>query len=68
MIGVLIQIIIVLAIVGVIWWAMQQLLPLAPFPEPIKRVIYVLVVVVLVLIVLYVLLGLLDMFPRFRVL
>jgi VIT1/CCC1 family predicted Fe2+/Mn2+ transporter len=66
MIGVLIQIIILLIIVGVFWWGVQQLLPLVPLPDPFRRVIYVLIVVVLVLIVLYVLLGLLNAVPGFR--
>lgn len=60
MIGTLIGIIILLIIVGVIWWAVQQLLPLIPLPEPFARIIYVLMVVVLVLIVLYVILVLLS--------
>ena len=60
MIGTLIGIIITLIIVGVIWWAIQQLLPLIPLPEPFARIIYVLMVVVLVLIVLYIILALLG--------
>lgn len=60
MIGTLIGIIILLIVVGVIWWAVQQLLPLIPLPEPFAKIIYVLMVVVLVLIVLYVILVLLS--------
>jgi hypothetical protein len=60
MIGTLIGIIITLIVVGVIWWAIQQLLPLIPLPEPFRRIIYVLMVVILVLIVLYVILQLLG--------
>jgi hypothetical protein len=60
MIGTLISIIITLIVVGVIWWAVQQLLPLIPLPEPFRRIIYVLLVVVLVLIVVYVILQLLG--------
>jgi len=60
MIGTLIGIIVLLIIVGVIWWAIQQLLPLIPLPEPFARIIYVLMIVVLVLIVLYVILALLG--------
>ena len=60
MIGTLIGIIILLIVVGVIWWAIQQLLPLIPLPEPFRRIIYVLMVVILVLIVLYVILMLLG--------
>ena len=41
MIGTLISIVITLIIVGVIWWAIQQLLPLLPLPEPFRKIIYV---------------------------
>ena len=61
MIGALIGIIIVLIIVGVAWWAIQQLLPLIPLPEPFRRIIHVLLIVILVLIVLWVILQLLAM-------
>jgi hypothetical protein len=60
MIGTLISIIITLIIVGVIFWAVQTLLPLIPLPEPFRRIIYVLMVVILVLIVVYVIAGLLG--------
>ena len=60
MIGTLISIIITLIIVGVLWWAIQQLLPLLPLPEPFRKIIYVLLVVVLVFIVLWVILTLLG--------
>lgn len=58
MIGALIGAILTLIIAGVIFWAIQQLLPLIPLPEPFARVIYVLMTVVLVIIVLYVILAL----------
>ena len=60
MIGTLIGIIILLIVVGVIWWAIQQLLPLIPLPEPFARIIHVLLILLLVLIVLYVILQLLG--------
>jgi hypothetical protein len=60
MIGTLIGIIVLLIVVGVIWWAIQQLLPLIPLPEPFARIINVLLIVILVLIVLYVILALLG--------
>ena len=60
MISAIIGVIVTLIIVGVIWWAIQQLLPLIPLPEPIARIVYVLLVVVLVLIVLWVILTLLG--------
>jgi hypothetical protein len=58
MIGTLISIIVLLIIVGVVWWAIQQLLPLIPLPEPFRKIIYVLMMVVLVLIVIWVILTL----------
>jgi hypothetical protein len=60
MIGALISIIVTLIIVGVIWWAVQQLLPLIPLPEPFRKIIYVLMIVILVLIVVWVILTLLG--------
>lgn len=59
-IGTLVSIILLLVIIGVVWWAIQQLLPLIPLPEPFRRIIYVLMMVVLVLIVLWVILVLLG--------
>jgi len=56
----LVYIIVAFIILGVIWWAIQQLLPLIPLPEPIRRVIYVLMVVILVIILVYVILQLLG--------
>ena len=53
MIAVLIQLIIVLLVCGVIWWAIEQLLPLVPLPSPIAQIIRVLLVVLLVLIVVF---------------
>jgi hypothetical protein len=60
MIGTLIGIIILLIVVGVVWWAIQQLLPLIPLPEPFRRIIHVLLILILVLIVIYVILILLG--------
>lgn len=60
MIGTLIGIIILLIVVGVIYWAIEQLLPLIPLPEPFRRIIHVLLILILVLIVLYVILMLLG--------
>jgi hypothetical protein len=60
MIGTLIGIIVLLIVVGVIYWAIEQLLPLIPLPAPFAQIIRVLMIVVLVLIVLYVILALLG--------
>ncbi|HEX3412866.1 MAG TPA: hypothetical protein VHT00_14195 [Stellaceae bacterium] len=59
-IGALVGIIFVLILLGVVWWAITQLLPLIPLPEPFARIIHVLLVVILVLIVLWVIVVLLG--------
>lgn len=60
MIGALIGIIITLIIVGVVYWAILQLIPLLPLPEPFGRIIHVLLVLLLVIVVLWVILKLLG--------
>jgi hypothetical protein len=59
-VGALVGIIFTLIIVGLIWWAIQQLLPLIPVPEPIGRIIHILLVLILAFIVLWVILVLLG--------
>ncbi|MET3995055.1 uncharacterized BrkB/YihY/UPF0761 family membrane protein [Bradyrhizobium sp. S3.9.2] len=59
-IGTLIGIIVTLVILGVVYWAITQLLPLIPLPEPFARIIHVLLIVILVLIVLWVILVLIG--------
>ena len=53
MIGLLIHLIIVLLVVGVIFWGVEQLLPLVPLPTPFATVIRVLLVLLIVLVVVY---------------
>lgn len=60
MIGTLISIILLLIVLGVILWAIQQLLPLVPLPDPFGRIINVLIIVVVVLVVVYIIAGLLG--------
>jgi hypothetical protein len=60
LIGTLIGLIVLLIILGVVWWAINQLLPLIPLPEPFARIVHVLLVVILVLIVLWAILALLG--------
>ena len=60
MIGTIISIIVTLIIVGVIYWAITQLLPMIPLPEPFARIVHVLLVVLLVIVVLWVILTLLG--------
>ncbi len=61
MIGALIGIIFALIILGVLWWAVQQLMALIPIAEPFRTIIYVLCVIIMVLIVLYIIAMLLGM-------
>jgi len=69
MIGTLIGIIFALIILGVLWWAVQQLMALVPIAEPFRTIIYVLCVVIMVVIVLWIVTVLLGMagihVPRF---
>jgi len=70
MIGAIISLIIAVIILGVIWWAVQQLLPLIPLAEPFATILRVLVVLLSVVIVIWVLLQILGMagvhVPMFR--
>jgi hypothetical protein len=61
MIATLINLVIVLLIIGIIWWAVTSLLPVIPLPAPIAQVIHVLVMLIFALIVIfYVLIPLLH--------
>jgi hypothetical protein len=53
MIALLIQVIIVLLIVGVVWWAIEALLPLVPLPGPFAQIVRVLLIVILALILIF---------------
>ena len=70
MIGAIISLIIAVIILGVIWWAVQQLLPLIPLAEPFATILRELVVLLSVVIVIWVLLQILGMagvhVPMFR--
>lgn len=59
MIGTLIGLIFLIIVLGVVWWAIQQLLPLIPMGEPFRTILRVLLVLILVLIVLYIIMILL---------
>ena len=61
MIGTLIGIVFVLIILGVVWWAAQELIKLIPLGEPFATIIRVLMVVIAVLVVLWVIAQLLGM-------
>jgi hypothetical protein len=60
MIGALVGIIFALVILGVVWWAIQQLLPMIPLGEPFHTIIRILMTVIMVLIVLWVIVVLLG--------
>lgn len=61
MIGALIYLIIAIVIIGVIFWAIQQLLPLVPMGEPFRTIVHVLMVLLCVIVVIWVLLQLMGM-------
>lgn len=60
----IIEIIVILIIAGVIYWAIEQLLPLIPLPQPFHQIIRVLLIVLVVLIVLWVIVSLLGLFAN----
>lgn len=66
MIGTLISIILLLIVLGVIIWAVQQLLPLVPLPAPFATIVHVLLVVVVVLVVVWIIGGLLGVVAPVR--
>ncbi len=61
MIGTVIGLILLCIILGVIWWAGQQLLVLIPLAEPFKTIVRILMIVLLVIIVIYVFIVLLGL-------
>ena len=60
MISAIISIIFTIIILGVIFWALQQLLPLIPLGEPFRTILRVLLIVLGVIIVLWICIQLLD--------
>jgi uncharacterized membrane protein YwzB len=61
MVSAVIGIIFALIVLGVVWWAVQQLLPLIPLAEPFRTIVHVLVTVLAVIIVLWVIAQLLAL-------
>ena len=59
MIGTIIGLIIACIVLGVVWWAAQQLLALVPLAEPFATIVRILVILVGVLIVIWILLKIL---------
>jgi hypothetical protein len=66
MIGTLVSVILMLIVLGVILWAVQQLLPLIPLPAPFATIINVLIVVICVIVVVYVIASLLGVASPIR--
>jgi len=66
MIGTLIGIVLTLIILGVILWAVQQLLPLVPLPHPFGVIVNVLITVIAVIIVVWIIAGLLGVVAPIR--
>ena len=60
MLGTLIGLILLCVVLGVLWWAAQQLLALVPLGEPFATILRVLMVLVLVCIVIWVLVQILG--------
>ena len=67
MIGTLISVILLLIVLGVILWGVQQLLPLVPLPAPFHTIINVLVTVIVVLVVVYIIASLLGVVAPIRI-
>lgn len=53
MLGTIIGLILTCVVIGVIWWACQQLLALVPLAEPFATMVRILLVVLLVVFVIY---------------
>lgn len=58
MIALLIHLLILLVVLGLIWWAVTTILGVLPLPAPIKTVVNVIMIVILCIVVIYALLGL----------
>jgi uncharacterized membrane protein YwzB len=60
MLSALVGVVIALIVLGVVWWAIQQLLPLIPLGEPFATLVRVLMTVIAVLVVLWIILTLIG--------
>ena len=60
MIGTLISVNLTLIVLGVVLWAVEQLLPMIPMPAPFAQIIRVLIIVIIVLVVVYIIASLLG--------
>ena len=66
MMGTLVSIVLLLIVLGVVIWAVQQLLPLVPLPAPFATIINVLIVVIIVLVVVWIIASLLGVVAPIR--
>jgi uncharacterized membrane protein YwzB len=57
MIGALINLLVLVLICGLVWWAFNAILGIGFIPEPLAQIARVLVIVILCLILIYALLG-----------
>jgi hypothetical protein len=60
MIGVLISLIIVVLVIGFLFWAFQQLLPLIPVAEPFTTILRILVAGIILIVVIWFIMVLLG--------
>lgn len=60
MLGVLLSLLIAAIILGVVFWAIQQLLPLIPMDPRFRTVVNVLLILIAVVFVVYVLAGVVE--------
>lgn len=61
MIGAIIGIIITLVLIGIVWWGIQQLLPLIPLGEPFATIVRVLMTILMAVVVIWIILQLLGL-------
>ena len=61
MLGSVIGLLLLIILLGVVWWGIQQLLPLIPLGEPFRTIVRVLLVILLAVIVIWVIIQLLAL-------
>lgn len=61
MLGTIVALIFALIVMGVVWWGVQQLLPLIPLAEPFRTIVNILMTVLLVIVVLWIIAVLLGL-------
>ena len=66
MIAVLIHLVIILLILGLVWWAVTAIIGVIPLPAPVKTIVNVLLIVILCLVLIYTLAPLAGSFGPVR--